>query len=332
MHVAPGAEEAVAYCGGLRAVLAAAGVPASLELPRAAPAGRRSPERPSSGQAPRAAPAALAAQLPDAAAASAPGAGPGAGPGGCAAQAAAHAAQPDRGAAHDPEQAASSAGGSPEGAAALRGQPVDGGRSAALAARSSAPGPAQGGGRGAEPPVRIAWAHSGRVAAALRAPGHGLRDLLPPAGLVPPATLAALRYAALGSRVSSVIWRGRCSGHVAVPALGLTCSHAHMLPAHLAEPCARAPHYGVRKRQGPARRPRRLSPYPYVSCSCQAAALARGARGDALILFLMGPVRASHMLVGYSLQSRSRSMHHRSYRPHVPGLQAIPTASRGMLP
>jgi len=243
VHVAPGAEEAVAYCGGLRAVLAAAGVPVSLELPRAAPAGRRSPERPSSGQAPRAAPAALAAQLPDAAAAS---------------QSAAHAAQPDRGAAHDPEQAASSAGGSLEGAAALRGQPADGGRSAALAARFSAPGPAQGGGRGAEPPVRIAWAHYGRVAAALRAPGHGLRDLLPPAGLVPPATLAALRYAALGSRVSSVIWRGRCSGHVAVPALGLTCSHAHMLPAHLAEPCARAPHYGVRKRQGPARRPRRL--------------------------------------------------------------------------
>jgi hypothetical protein len=224
VHVAPGAEEAVAFCGGLRAVLAAAGVPASLELPRAPPADRRSPERPGSGQGP---PGAFAAQLPGPAAASSLGVGPG----GCAAQAAAHADPPACGAARDPEQAASSAGGSPEGAAAPHGQPADGGCSAAPAARSSRPNPAQGGGRAVEPPVRVAWAHYGRVAAALRAPSHGLRDLLPPAGLVPPATLAALRYAAIRPHASSdFLKRALLIGPWVRAGAGLTCSHAHILP------------------------------------------------------------------------------------------------------
>ena len=44
MQVAPGAEEAVAYCGGLRALLAAVGVPVSLELPGVLPAADPSPD------------------------------------------------------------------------------------------------------------------------------------------------------------------------------------------------------------------------------------------------------------------------------------------------
>lgn len=44
VQAAPGAEEAAAFCGGLRALLAAIGVPASLELPGGAPAGNPDPD------------------------------------------------------------------------------------------------------------------------------------------------------------------------------------------------------------------------------------------------------------------------------------------------
>ena len=44
VQVAPGAEEAVASCGGLRTLLAVIGVPASLELPGGAPAGNPNPD------------------------------------------------------------------------------------------------------------------------------------------------------------------------------------------------------------------------------------------------------------------------------------------------